>query len=220
VPRRPFSRFFKPLEPRQYDRSSFFNAAYLTGADGIMLDIGCGGFLEKYNFAKGVRYYGLDITSRATHIRGDALYLPVRDSTADWVLLVAVLEHVLDPMRVLQETRRVLKPGGRVYVAVPFLQMKHGDTDYWRWTDDGIRCLIQDAGFKILHLGTNGGFQVAMDYLLWHRFREASRKRNPFMALAALALKAVAQPMAMLARDLDDTTYATSFHLLIQKADG
>jgi SAM-dependent methyltransferase len=220
LPRSLFSRLVKPLEPRQYARSSLFNAAYLTGVDGVVLDIGCGGFLEKYGFATGVRYFGLDITSRATHIRGDALCLPVRDSTADWVLLVAVLEHVLDPDRVLQETRRVLKPGGRAYVAVPFLQMKHGDTDYWRWTDDGIRDLIQAAGFTILEQGTNGGFNVAMDYLLWHRFREAGRKRNPRMALAALALKWMAQPMAALAGDVDDAIYATSFHLLIQKGEG
>jgi SAM-dependent methyltransferase len=219
LPRRSLSRLFKPLEPRQYARSSSFNAAYLTGADGVVLDIGCGGFLEKYDFAKSVRYFGLDITTRATHIRGDALSLPIRGCTADWVLLVAVLEHVLDPLQVLREARRVLKPGGRAYVAVPFLQMKHGDTDYWRWTDDGIRQLIESAGFKILRGGTNGGFQVAIDYLLWHRFREAARRRNPLMALAALALKGLAQLMAALAGDLDDPTYATSFHLLIQKVE-
>lgn len=215
---RPNARtLFRALEPRQYSRSSIFNSSYLTGVQGVVLDIGCGGFVKDHRFNGRVRYYGLDITSRAKHIRGDAHYLPVGDSTVDWVLLVAVLEHVLDPAQVLREARRVLRPDGRVYVAVPFLQMRHGDTDYWRWTGDGLRELVRANGFSVLREGTNGGFQVAIDYLLWHRFQEAARRRNPVMALGALAMKVLAQPMAAVSQDVDDDTYAVSFHLLLQK---
>lgn len=212
--RRLLKLLYRALEPRQYSRSSHFNAAHLEGIDGVVLDVGCGGFLSKYAFPAGVRYYGLDITSRATHVRGDAHRLPFRDASVDWVLLVATLEHVVDPARVLSEAHRVLRPNGRVYIAVPFLQMEHGDTDFWRWTEDGLGRLVELSGLKVLRHGVNGGFYVALDYLLWHRFREACRKRDPGMALGALALKVVVQPIAHLVRDVDSSTYATSFHVL------
>lgn len=211
------SSLFRFLEPRQYSRSSFFNASYLSGICGTVLDIGCGDFREKYGFGGQVRYYGLDITGRATHVRGDAHDLPFRDETADWILLVAMLEHVADPMRVLSEVRRVLRPGGQTYIAVPFLQMEHGDTDFCRWTADGVDRMLEQNGFEVVQKGTNGGFFLALDYLLWHRFREACHKRNPGMALGALMMKAIAQPAARIARDVDSATYATSFHLLARK---
>ena len=48
-------------------------------------------------------------------VRGDAHTLPFPDDRFDVVYCRYVLEHVQDPQRVLEEMRRVLKPGGRVY---------------------------------------------------------------------------------------------------------
>ena len=217
MPRGLTNRLFRLLEPRQYDRSSLFNSRYLTGIGGVVLDIGCGAFVTKYRFSPGTRYYGLDITSRATHVRGDAHCLPFQDQSVDWVLLVAMLEHVAEPQQVLHEAFRVLRPGGKAYVAVPFLQMEHGDTDFLRWTTDGVDRLIQASGFQMESKGVNGGFFTLMDYLLWHQFREAARKRDVSMALGALAMKVVAQPVSRLARDLDSPIYATSFHMLVTR---
>lgn len=89
-----------------------FNSRYLAGIGGVVLDIGRGAFVTKYRFARGTRYYGLDITSRATHVRGDAHRLPFQDQSVDWVLLVAMLEHVTEPRQVPHEAFRVLRPGG------------------------------------------------------------------------------------------------------------
>ena len=46
-------------------------------------------------------------------LRGDAHHLPFPENRFDVVYCRYVLEHVRDPLRVLQEMRRVLKPGGR-----------------------------------------------------------------------------------------------------------
>lgn len=182
-----------------------------------MLDIGRGALVTKYRFARGTRYYGLDITSRATHVRGDAHRLPFQDQSVDWVLLVAMLEHMTEPRQVLHEAFRVLRPGGRAYIAALFLQMEHGNTDFLRWTTDGVDRLIQASGLQMVSKGVNGGFFTLMDYLLWHRFREAARKRDVGIALGALTMKVVAQPAARLARDLDFPIYATSFHMLVTR---
>lgn len=49
--------------------------------------------------------------------RGEAL--PYADSSFDFVNASEVIEHVQDPVQVLQETYRVLVPGGSVYMSVP-----------------------------------------------------------------------------------------------------
>jgi len=50
---------------------------------------------------------------------GDALALPFRDASADLVFHQGVLEHFRDPMPLLRENARVLRPGGTVLVDVP-----------------------------------------------------------------------------------------------------
>lgn len=59
---------------------------------------------------------------RAPHAEGrlqfaaaDALEMPFRSGTFDVVYCRYVMEHVADPLRLAQEMRRVLRPGGRAY---------------------------------------------------------------------------------------------------------
>jgi SAM-dependent methyltransferase len=208
---RPLARL---LSPRQYERSSAYNERLLRDLNGVVLDIGCGGFRRKFDLPADVRYFGLDISPRASHVRGDGHRLPFADGSADWVLLVAVLEHVEFPERVLAETMRVLKPDGRVYVAVPFLQMEHAKEDYWRWTVQGLPRVLNDAGLTILEGGANGGSLVAVDYLLWHTLRQAKARRRWDVLLPAALLKVVAQPLSRLDRDVEHPAFATSFHYL------
>lgn len=50
-------------------------------------------------------------------VRGDGMRLPVADSTADVCFSSNVLEHVRDPVAMLDEMIRVTRPGGLVYLA-------------------------------------------------------------------------------------------------------
>ncbi|ARF79268.1 class I SAM-dependent methyltransferase [Kitasatospora aureofaciens] len=51
-----------------------------------------------------------------TLLVADGAELPLPDASVDFVLLRYVLQHVPDPVAVLAEVRRVLRPGGRVAV--------------------------------------------------------------------------------------------------------
>ncbi|MCG3195819.1 MAG: class I SAM-dependent methyltransferase [Candidatus Omnitrophica bacterium] len=76
---------------------------------------------------------------------GDACSLPFRDSSFGLVWCEAALEHVPDPVATVREIHRVLKPGGWVYVEIPFLQGFHSDPgDYQRFTLEGLKRLFRD----------------------------------------------------------------------------
>jgi SAM-dependent methyltransferase len=82
--------------------------------------------------------------------------LPFRDGTIDGILCEMVLEHVPDPAGALGECRRVLRPGGRIYIALPFLWPYHASPhDYRRWTVSGV--LRDLGGFRAIDVGLAGG---------------------------------------------------------------
>jgi hypothetical protein len=82
--------------------------------------------------------------SPGVHAIADAHDLPFEDGSFDFVVAVAVLEHVADPQRVVSEIWRVLRPDGHVFAATPFLQPVHmGAYDFTRFTLLGHRRLFR-----------------------------------------------------------------------------
>jgi SAM-dependent methyltransferase len=91
----------------------------------------------------GVTYTDVAFGRNVTCI-ADAHSLPFPDAHFDGVLMVAVLEHVADPVRCVDEVRRVLRPDGHVYAVTPFLQPVHmGAHDFTRFTYLGHRRLFR-----------------------------------------------------------------------------
>jgi SAM-dependent methyltransferase len=107
--------------------------------------------------------------SHLTQFVADAHRIPLVSGVFDAVVIQAVLEHVLDPWRVVQEVHRVLKPGGLVYSETPFMQQVHeGAYDFTRFTDSGHRYLFRN--FELIDSGPIGGpglvAQWTLDYLI------------------------------------------------------
>jgi SAM-dependent methyltransferase len=72
---------------------------------------------------------------------GDAHALPFPDESFNLVVSKDTLEHFLDPWTAVTEVYRVLRPGGRFVIWVPFLHPYHGD-DFYRYTHLGLRRLL------------------------------------------------------------------------------
>ncbi len=79
-----------------------------------------------------------------TTVIGDAHSIPFDDNSFDGVIVQAVLEHVVDPWRCVEEIHRVLKEDGLVYAETPFMQQVHGGCyDFTRFTYLGHRRLFR-----------------------------------------------------------------------------
>ena len=95
-------------------------------------------------YAERVAYKILDpVEDYNPDIIGDIHNLPFDDDTQEAILCLAVLEHVENPIKGMEELHRVLKPGGKLLVYVPFLYYYHAHpgyyNDYWRFTEDTIQ---------------------------------------------------------------------------------
>lgn len=78
-------------------------------------------------------------------IVADAHALPFGDGSFEVVLSREMLEHVRDPKLVLSEIRRVLVPGGRLYLSTRFLFPIHeAPNDHWRFTRYSLEMLFSD----------------------------------------------------------------------------
>lgn len=98
-------------------------------------------------------------------IVADISKLPFEDGVVDGVICEHVLEHVPDPSAVVAEIHRVLKPGGIVYVVIPFVMSFHSSPyDYYRWSKLGLREELKD--FKEVDCGMRSGPGAAADYVL------------------------------------------------------
>ena len=98
-------------------------------------------------------------------IVADISDLPFADSSVDVVINEFVLEHVPNPEEIVAEIKRILKPGGIVYVSVPFVMSFHSSpNDYYRWSKQGLRELLRD--FQEDDCGIKCGPTSAMRYVV------------------------------------------------------
>jgi len=91
--------------------------------------------------------------------------------TFDVVICDQVLEHVVDPCVAARTLFELCVPGGHALVAVPFLVRIHAAPgDYWRFTPDGLRVLLERAGFDVPEVHGWGNRRcVRANFFVWAR---------------------------------------------------
>ncbi len=78
--------------------------------------------------------------------------LPFETDSFDAVVCISILEHVPYPVKAISELNRVLKPGGKIWIQVPWLYPYHAvPKDYWRISPDGLRIWMEN--FKEINCG-------------------------------------------------------------------
>jgi SAM-dependent methyltransferase len=130
--------------------------------DAEILDVGCGSAWLANHFE---HYTGVDSSPEAaaaaarrgrTVVQADARSgLPFPDASFDGVVLKDVLEHLDDPVGLVREARRVMRPGGLVFASSP-------DAQRWVWDDythrrpfsrRAFRRLFADQSFVVERVG-------------------------------------------------------------------
>ena len=140
------------LSSRRY-RAAVKTLLRTFGEDSVVLNLGSG----PPHFVGRSDFINVDVSSYNTvDLVADAASLPMLNACADLAVLEAVLEHVPDPVKVVAECRRVLKPGGRLFIFVPFMQPGHqAPSDYYRWNSAGVEKLLD--GWTIEDRGVGAG---------------------------------------------------------------
>ena len=160
------SALYKKLDPFEASIETFVRgvAAEIKPGERV-LDAGAGeGRFKPFfahaeyvgvDFAQGDpswNYSGLDVIGRLEE-------LPFPNGSFDHVLSIVVLEHTPQPDRVIEEFRRVLRPGGMVHLVVPHMWEEHQRPyDFFRFTSSGIRYLLEGSGIRIRKIHPVGGF--------------------------------------------------------------
>jgi len=123
---------------------------------GDVLDYGGGKaapYTELLPEASSVLSANIDPGIEPTHLVEPGDPLPFDDSQFDHVVCFNTLEHIYDPYTSMEEIFRVLKPGGRAIITVPWIFRIHGHPDdYTRATPSWWQETVRRVGFSALEL--------------------------------------------------------------------
>ena len=164
--------------------SSHTQVLDLVGRSKTVLDVGCAtGYLARHLASRDCTVSGLEVEpDRAARAREHVEQVVVADlnvtSIADHfpagsfeaIVFADVLEHILEPARVLREAVALLSPGGRIVISIP--NVSHGAlrlallqgrweytdtglldrTHLWFYTRKSLLALVAEAGLGVEHL--------------------------------------------------------------------
>jgi len=195
---------------------------------GDLLDVGCGDRPFAWVFDGHVtRYVGTDLyRSICLDARPPDLYsrseaLPFRDVSFDTVLGLSMLTYVPEPLAMLREANRVLKPGG--ILMLEFTQMApllYAPWDFFRFTRYGAAYLLERAGFESLEFIPIAGLWTQVGMTLIAGLNRMNR--GPLRVLTELPVRvlyAVLQPLfALLDRAFFDPCDVVGHLVVARKA--
>lgn len=144
--------------------------------DSVCVNLGSGqDIFEGYINVDYGNYKNVDIVA-------DIQNLPFQNNSIDFIISNSVLEHIENPEKVVSEIKRVLKPGGKAYISVPQVSVRHHEIDYFRWTLPGLQKLFKDFDLIESDYCRNPGYSI-------HSILQILRFNNQFNFVQGLKLK-------------------------------
>lgn len=192
-----------------------------VGAGDRVLDYGCADQPYRGFFAQDVEVVAADLPGNPVatlHLAADGT-VPAPDSSFDAVVSTQVLEHVTEPALYLAECARVLRPGGRLLLSTHGTYYFHPDpVDYWRWTCQGLRRVVAQAGLEVVRFeGVFGMGATGLQFTLDAALPRIPRRLRPFAHRLAHPLIALVDGhQSADAKRLN----ASVFALVAEKPDG
>jgi SAM-dependent methyltransferase len=168
--------------------------ACLNDLHGTVVDLGCGERPYEHDIlSHAAQYIGIDWNNTLHNLRADIAAdiskpLPIRDECADNVVAFEVLEHVAEPGVMLAEACRILRPGGGLFLSVPFQWWEHeAPWDFYRYTRHGLKHLLTKAGFIEITVQPTSGFWAMWILKLNYQLARLPRGPRPVRALTRAA---------------------------------
>ncbi len=162
---------------------------------GTLLDVGAGNAKYKGIIKQQVSAYTTCdmIPGKNIDVVCDVEHLAFPDGSFDTVVSTQVLEHVPRPWRMLQEINRVLKSGGVCMLSAPFLVPYHADPhDYFRYTTEGLRTLMQDSGFEVVECRPYGKIgTVFSEFIRFTLFSPYQGEAGRFARIVTRGIQAI-----------------------------
>ena len=134
---------------------------------GELLDVGCGTQPYRSLFNNVTSYKGIDVSTSAhplcpNTVLYDGESIPFPSNSFDWVMATEVFEHVRRPNLLLSSVYSVLRPGGGLFLSVPFLAGVHEPPyDFRRWTNYGLIDELERAGFERIEVRPLGNWHTS-----------------------------------------------------------
>ena len=164
-------RYIGDIQAKEY------NKLIREHSHGRLLDLGCGS-LPLYAMYRD--FINVSISADWSITPKNKLFLdikidlnkrlPIIDNIFDTIILTDVLEHIANPNILIQEITRILKPGGKIIIGVPFFHLLHEEPfDYFRYTEFRLKLFSKENDLKIIELYPYGGsLEIIMDFIAKH----------------------------------------------------
>jgi SAM-dependent methyltransferase len=163
-----------------------------TPVDAVLLDAGAGQCQYRDSF-KHTRYIAADFA------RGDSNWdyskldiicvlhqIPLAPASMDVILCTEVMEHIYNPLEVMRELSRVLRPGGTIYATVPFTLGEHQvPHDYYRYTRFALGYILKQANLQPVFIRPVHGyfFRLLCDLRVSGKYLKHTLWHVPFLAM-------------------------------------